>query len=133
MMQVTKKLLAPKIVLFAAVLYSIALTVIMLIPVNSGKTYDLPVDKVVHIGLNGLLAFLWLWFVNNKYLLTTKKVLFVFIACVSYGIIIEILQETITYSRSGDFWDVVANTIGCMIAVVVYYFFNRNLKSKSPN
>ncbi|MBP0904645.1 VanZ family protein [Mariniflexile gromovii] len=41
-----------------------------------------------------------------------------------FGIIIEVLQGTVTASRSADIYDVMANTIGVFLAVVILFIKN---------
>jgi len=47
------------------------------------------------------------------------------IACVIYGILIEILQETVTSYRTGDYKDVLSNTIGIILAIIVYSIISK--------
>ena len=40
--------------------------------------------------------------------------------CVFYGIIIEVLQTTLTTYRTASFLDVVANTVGVFLALLIF-------------
>jgi VanZ family protein len=41
-------------------------------------------------------------------------------ACIIYGIIIEVLQSVITDYRTGDYFDVMANTFGVLLALTIF-------------
>jgi VanZ family protein len=58
----------------------------------------------------------------------------VFFSVVIYGIIIEVLQSRFTEERTGDFFDVVANTTGALVGVAgikMLYSGKRQLKWKN--
>lgn len=58
----------------------------------------------------------------------------VFLSVVIYGIIIEVLQSSITEDRNGDFLDVVANTTGALMGtagIKMLYSGKRQLKWKN--
>jgi len=42
-----------------------------------------------------------------------------------YGVLIEILQETLTKDRSADLFDVIANTVGIILAIQTFLIFRR--------
>lgn len=50
-----------------------------------------------------------------------------FIFSVLYGMVIEVLQYSLTRNRHGDFYDFLANTIGalCGFLLIKYYFSGR--------
>lgn len=79
-------------------------------------------DKIVHFIFYFLFVYLWSKAFNNK-----KNFLILCIA-ISYGIIIEILQEVVTQSRNFDYFDILANTIG---AVTAFFILNRNFFSSN--
>lgn len=75
-------------------------------------------DKYVHFVFYFVFTVLWIKAFKdsgNK----SKIVAAVFCAAVSYGILIEICQALFTNSRSADFLDVLANTCGALIAVLL--------------
>ncbi len=49
--------------------------------------------------------------------------IFIILACVAYGGTLEVMQATIFSHRSGDWFDFIANTVGCTIGFLV---FNKN-------
>ena len=79
------------------------------------------IDKLYHLLAYFILTTCWLFTFHKKSLL--KYV--IGIACVIYGILIEILQETITSYRTGDYKDVLSNTIGIILAIIVYSIISK--------
>jgi|SRR5687768_7630467 VanZ family protein len=73
-------------------------------------------DKIAHIGLFSVLVFLWILPPRSR--ITDKKktnsmYLWIATAFVAYGIAIEFIQLNFVAHRSFDFFDIVANTVGC--------------------
>ncbi|MFK8060473.1 MAG: VanZ family protein [Polaribacter sp.] len=73
-------------------------------------------DKVYHFFAYFTLAICWLF---NFYKKNSLKYAIV-ISCIIYGIIIELLQGTLTDSRTADYKDVLANTLGILFALVIF-------------
>tara|TARA_R110000850_G_scaffold277113_1_gene422883 strand:- start:24887 stop:25114 length:228 start_codon:yes stop_codon:yes gene_type:complete len=46
-----------------------------------------------------------------------------------YGIIIEVIQKYFTVSRSGDFYDAIANLTGIICAALLNYFIMEKFSS----
>ncbi len=86
-------------------------------------------DKVVHFGFYFVTTILAYLVFSKEWLLATKKrkkIFFVFLFTVLYGIIIEILQIKLTHDRAGEFFDVVANTFGSISAIFVTLTLHNN-------
>jgi VanZ family protein len=71
--------------------------------------------------------------VNNSFPMTypTKKraILLTIIISIAYGGLTEIMQETITVlHRSGDWRDLIADSIGTGLGILVFYLFFRHKK-----
>ncbi len=130
MMQLIKNLSEPKNLIVVCVLYTTIITIFFLVPFSSGIGSDLPIDKLVHIVLNGALIFLWLFYFYRKgthqRLLSHSALL---VLAVLYGIIIEISQALFTTTRMADVWDVVANIIGCVLGLMVFKFLKIKFSS----
>ena len=84
-------------------------------------------DKIVHFGAYFVLTFLW-----GRYFLlaysanSTNRILFyVALGVFLYGIIIEVLQSTLTKNRSGEFADIVANVFGIVVASFIIKFISK--------
>lgn len=123
MTQLIKKLSEPKRILFAGLLYTFLITIIFLMP-----TQDLPksnfewADKIVHISIHVLLASLWFLYVyTKKGKVVAKQIVLVVALCIGYGIIIEVLQQVLTATRTADVFDVFANTIGTFLGLGVFW------------
>jgi VanZ family protein len=73
-------------------------------------------DKIAHVGLFSVLVFLWILPPRSR--VTDKQkinrmYLWIAVAFVAYGIAIEFIQVNFVPHRSFDFFDIVANTVGC--------------------
>ena len=79
-------------------------------------------------------AFACLWgyrkqFVANGQHYRRKAIILTVIISIAYGGLTEIMQETITLlHRSGDWRDLIADSIGTLIGVLVFYLFFRRKK-----
>jgi VanZ family protein len=100
-----------------------------LIPVSTGISTDIPIDKLVHIVINAALIFLWVAYFFKKGLLTQQKVIVLLFLSIAYGIIIELCQEYFTTSRSADVFDVVANIVGCLTGLLIFKFLKFKFSS----
>jgi len=114
----TKKISNKKFKILA-VGYTIWLTAISLTPLND---LDLPsfkfADKIVHFFLYFFLTIFWLLAIPK--LQQTKIRIFIFV--ITWGIIIEFIQEYFIPGRNGDVFDALANTFGSIIAILVFHF-----------
>lgn len=76
-------------------------------------------DKPIHMVLFGVQA--WLM-INAKFSLVYKSYKAVVIGCcalaAAYGLFTEILQELLTTSRTFDYYDFIADSLGCLIVCV---------------
>lgn len=79
-------------------------------------------DKIVHFLIHFGLIMLWQLYLfrKTKDKLFTKQILLLLVAALSYGIIIELLQGSLTVSRTPDIFDVLANFGGALVAVLVF-------------
>ena len=84
------------------------------------------VDKLYHLFAYFTLSICWLLSFYRK---PSLKYVIV-IGCIIFGIIIEVLQQTITIYRTGDIKDVLANTLGIILGLIV---FNQILKKITVN
>lgn len=84
------------------------------------------IDKWGHGFAYFTLTISWLFTFYKK----PRKKYYVIIACIIYGIIIEILQSKLTSYRTGDYLDILANTTGVLMALLI---FNQILKKNQVN
>ena len=88
-------------------------------------------DKVAHVIMYAGFAYACLWgyrkqFVSNGLAYQKRAILLTIIISIAYGGLTEIMQETITVlHRSGDWRDLLADSIGTVIGVLVFYLFFR--------
>ena len=119
MLQRIKKLLEHNI-LSLAVLATIIIAVLSLtaIPnINFGLEIKSS-DKILHVLAYFTLSTVWFLALQKKMSNLYSRFLLIF-SLVIYGIILEVLQGGITNYRTGDFYDVIANTIGVLLAVLL--------------
>ena len=76
-------------------------------------------DKLGHFFAYLLLSFSWLYVFRDHRPKKFKKLLIVFIL-ISYGIIIEVLQNAVTIHRQADFYDIIANSAGVFLAAILF-------------
>ena len=86
-------------------------------------------DKIIHLGDYLMLALSWFLSFKTKNKSLKKNVL-IAVVVFFYGIIIEVLQVTLTNHRQADFYDMLANFVGITAAFV---FFTLVLQKKQMN
>jgi VanZ family protein len=91
-------------------------------------------DKVAHILMYAGFAFACLWgyrkqFVSNGLSYQKRAIFLTILISIAYGGLTEIMQETITVlHRSGDWRDLIADSIGTGLGVLIFYLFFRRKK-----
>ncbi|MDR5589380.1 VanZ family protein [Christiangramia sp. SM2212] len=122
-----------KIFFIAALLYTSAITYFSLIVMDfkvSVAGFD-PTDKMLHAGAYLFLAFLWklfFLFKNSDFKRYTSNLWWVALACFIFGMLIEVLQGTLTSYRTPDWWDVLANSTGVLLAVFFFMVMAPTIK-----
>jgi VanZ family protein len=99
-----------------------------LVPSNDIPTVTIPnLDKLVHAFFHFVFTILWFLFFKKQVKKKNQLKLLVVAVCFSllFGIGIEILQDKLTTTRSGDFFDVLANVTGAITAFVFVLFAKR--------
>lgn len=91
-------------------------------------------DKLVHVGIFGVLHFLLLrgFLLQNQFPSLRKNhfLLATFISA-DYGVLMEVLQGYVFRNRSFDQFDIMANLIGVVLAMCIWLmFFAKKLKQK---
>ena len=103
---------------------SFTLLILYLSLANLGKIDIINIsasDKVYHAGAYFVLALLWFLFFYLKKQSFSNSVNFLIIgSLILFGIIIEVLQYSLTNYRTLDWWDVMANTAGIISAYISY-------------
>lgn len=76
-------------------------------------------DKYIHSFAYFILSISWLLTLKEK----NKKTHVMFLMSsliLVYGIIIEVLQSILTENRQADFFDIIANSIGIIVALILF-------------
>lgn len=108
--------------LFIAILYTIFVLVVSLVKFD--KTPKLSIsntDKIVHFGIYFVFTIVWfMCFIDGKVLKSvTKSIAKAAGLAFVFGVLIEFLQHINPIARSGDIKDVIANTLGIIVAILV--------------
>ena len=113
--------------IFIAVFFTISITIGSLVKSDLIAVEIVSVsDKIYHFIAYFLLMLSWLYvFLKKKAF--TQHVKYIFIGCIAFGIIIEILQGIITSYRTASYLDILANTIGVLLAVVIFHVFEKKI------
>ena len=90
-------------------------------------------DKVVHLFMYATFAFLCLWgyrkqFISNGKAYQKRALLLAVVISIFYGGLTEMLQEYLVPGRTGDGFDFLADSIGTLLGVTVFYLFYRRKK-----
>lgn len=110
---IIKHLLDKKTTRFFLLIVLIVVTILSLMPLNQLEIeVPLGTDKLVHLIMYFTISTLMLWSYPDKS--TFMLVMFVIL----YSIIIEVLQEYMPLKRSGDIYDVIANSIGAFLGII---------------
>tara|TARA_B110000902_G_scaffold190943_1_gene216191 strand:- start:270 stop:647 length:378 start_codon:yes stop_codon:yes gene_type:complete len=116
-----KNLLKNKI-LIIAIFVTVCILYLSLIKMPEYNVAIRHLDKWQHCFAYLVLTFFWLFAFYKK----ERKHLIIF-CCILFGILIEVLQYTITNYRTGDYLDVLANSSGVLFG---FFIFNQAFKRK---
>ena len=125
MLKRIKVLLLDKFI-FIAIAITIAIVCLSLFKLPSNAKSINNIDKVYHSIAYFSLAITWLISFYKK---KNTKIIIVF-ACIFFGIIIEVIQSKFTNYRTGDSFDIIANSVGVLFALL---FFKLVFKKKHIN
>ena len=79
-------------------------------------------DKFVHASIFFVLTSLWLIYGLHSGKLTNSIIVLIISANIAYGGLLEIMQATVFSQRSGDWFDFIANSFGCLMG---FWFFKK--------
>ena len=87
----------------------------------------LGIDKIVHLILFAILSFVSLWgyrqlFFNINHPHRKRLFITISLASILYGGLTELLQKYIFINRYCSLYDFIADTFGCIIGIIVFYF-----------
>ncbi len=119
MLMLIKKLLQGKSI-YAAIFITIGIAVLSLIKINAPVMSVSYSDKVFHTLAYFVLGFLWLLALRKK---GTKFA--VIISVIAFGILLEILQSLLTDYRTFEYLDMLANSLGVVLAFLTFIFIEK--------
>jgi VanZ family protein len=112
---------------------TVALAIMYLSLSNAKKFDDITTfklaDKLVHTAMYfGFMVFII--FENRKTLFSVKQVYIAGLIPLFYGILLEILQGTITETRTASFSDALFNAFGILIAILLWLWIKPFLQER---
>jgi len=126
MLQRIKALLLDKAIYFA-ILITIIIALLSLLNLNN---VNIPIgssDKTGHTIAYFSLMISWLYtFVKKQDF--NKLARYSMLGCFIYGIVIEVLQGTITSYRTASYLDVLANSTGIVLAILAFHLFEKKIR-----
>ncbi len=90
-------------------------------------------DKFVHAAIFLILILLLIrgFLVQTTFVLMQEKAKhFSILICITYGGLLEIMQETLFEDRSADVYDFIANSFGCVLGLTTYNYFEKLFLNK---
>lgn len=88
-------------------------------------------DKYGHFLAYAILAMLWAAYLNvNKHVRLPLSLIISFLATVFFGFLMELAQLYFTTNRQYDYYDVIANSIGSLIGILVFFVYFRYNQKK---
>jgi hypothetical protein len=121
--------------IWAAVIFALCATPGQYIP-SANWLELLSFDKFVHASIFFILTTLGLLsLVKNQR--SQTRIVFFFLVCVSYGALLELMQAYCFSNRSADWKDMVANSFGCVMALLllkkikIFSNLQKNMHSKA--
>ena len=112
----TSQLLIPAAILYTASILALSVLNISGLP----KLQISHEDKLYHFVAYFVLNSIWLLALSRKIGDQLKKYLWVPSSIIVFGIIIEIIQESMTDSRAFDVFDIFANSIGVAVSFLCF-------------
>jgi VanZ family protein len=87
------------------------------------------IDKFIHLSFYFLLSVSFQSSLLRNILINKKEqILITLVIVISYGLIMEVFQFYFTSDRSAEIFDALANTLGCILGVLIFPFLEkRNL------
>jgi VanZ family protein len=87
------------------------------------------IDKGIHFIFHFLFTFLWsvyIYSINKN--INRNKIVKVILGSIVFGVLIEIIQEFFTTTRQADSKDILANTLGALVAGILFYYYTNRIK-----
>lgn len=104
--------------LIIAIGITISIAILSLLKLGKQPISFSNIDKIEHGIAYFVLTLFWLVAASKRI-----RILLIVLVCFVYGIIIEVLQGTLTDYRAAEYYDILANTIGILIAFIFFRVF----------
>lgn len=84
-------------------------------------------DKMAHAFFHFIFTLLWFLYFKNQFsgMDTFKTVIIPLLLSIFFGLLIELFQNLFTTSRVADVYDVLANTLGAIFAVILIQLYEK--------
>lgn len=127
MLKTIKKLLKDNAI-FIAIFITVSIAIGSLVKPDLITLKSISVsDKMYHFIAYFFLMFSWLYaFLKNEKF--QKNIKYLILGCLIFGIVIEILQGTITSYRTTSYLDILANSVGIGLAILIFHFFEKKIQ-----
>ncbi len=115
----------------AFVSWMVFITVLSLVSFDDDTSLDLDIpyfDKIVHFTfyfIAGALGSLFLHSLQRGAKADSRRLLKFLLGLIGYGILIEVLQDSVTTYRSAELLDILANSVGAIIGILFIRTVNR--------
>ncbi|HAO15068.1 MAG TPA: hypothetical protein DDE71_05865 [Tenacibaculum sp.] len=106
-----------KIMLLIAIFITISIAILGLVKFDSPPVKIKHFDKIEHSIAYFFLTLFWLISFRKR------NSLLIIVVCFFYGILIEVSQEVFTTHRVGEYYDIIANLIGVLLAFILFNAF----------
>ena len=113
--------------------------IIMYLSLANSHTFDkvplinIPnIDKVVHFGMYFSLMSI-ITFENRKTITSISLLFLTGLIPLFYGILMEILQATLTVTSTGSFYDALANSAGILVSILLWLWIKPFKKELSDS
>ena len=83
-------------------------------------------DKLGHLLAYFVLSVSFLWAFAQTKQLNRRLAFWVVITCASYGIVLEFVQFAFFPERYFEWWDMLANLVGALLAILIIRFINKS-------
>ena len=113
--------------IYFAVLTTVSIGVLSLIKMPEEGIPIASSDKFLHTVAYFFLMLTWLYSFSKKEHFY-KIVKYIVLGSFIYGIVLEVLQDAFTSYRTGSYLDILANSLGIVLAVLAFHLFEKKIR-----
>lgn len=100
--------------------------------ITPSNLFEIPnLDKVIHIIMYYSLTFSLLLENANNFREKKIESYFFFLFSVSFGILMELSQKILTNYRSYDILDILSNSTGALLALIIFQIFYKKINNSN--